>query len=482
MTGAFFCSECGYENVVAGCGFCLQCGAEFNAADQAAINQESEAREEKTENAAPSAQVPEAVPTSVSPQNAQDASPENETDSSPVVPQVDPALRGGTIDFQTALATAEQRDFENESDWEEADQNRSEAPVAVAADSAAQTPAAQAPAAQTPAAPVPPAAVTAADVPAAVPAPQTPAPQPTVAPAQVAPVQAPAAPTPMPAVAATPAPQAPVAEAPAVAIPTAQAPAPVANVPSPQIPTAAVPLIQIPTAVVAGAQPSQSSAQPTRVTEENGSTATGPAVAAPPVESGAVESGVVESGVVESGAEAETSDEFSEVLDEVPVPEVAQPPEQPSEPVSVAPVEPEEGEPEETFAESLQREMHAAIVSAAGLVNMRVREEGGRLIAQLLIDGRPQLVFIERSLNSYQTPILSVFAVCGPVSPENAMPLLEWNRALNLCSFAVREVGEKRMFVIQSNVLAYAIDQALLSKTLLEIAKRANQVNERLIG
>ena len=27
--GAIACSSCGYENVVVGCGFCLQCGTEF---------------------------------------------------------------------------------------------------------------------------------------------------------------------------------------------------------------------------------------------------------------------------------------------------------------------------------------------------------------------------------------------------------------------------------------------------------------------
>lgn len=430
MTSAFFCSECGYENVVAGCGFCLQCGAEFNLVEHQvpveAVAQNSEA--------AQPAQIPAAVGAvgaaavgAVAPAMVAEAAqalpvveqavavPETPPAPDPSVPEIPPvaaaspevlqqggelsqpileAARGGTIDFQTAIASAEQCDFE------------ASEPSGAAPSSA------------------------------------------------VVEVQS-----------------EPVAEQ-----------------------AAAVPHIQVPQAEVVPQQPSEPTIQqPTRVPEPTAEQVANPSPQPADVAATLDEAVTAEEVPVEQ-------DEFSEVLDESPSPAApvavaaaaaatvaaAQPipaPEPPAPAETPESLEEDfESSEEESFAQCLEREMHSAIVSAAGLVNMRVREDGERLVAQLLIDGRPQLVFIEPSLNNYQTPVLSVFAVCGPVSVDNALPLLEWNRALSLCSFAVREIGEKKMFVIQSNVLAYAIDQSLLSKTLLEIAKRANQVNERLIG
>ncbi len=134
------------------------------------------------------------------------------------------------------------------------------------------------------------------------------------------------------------------------------------------------------------------------------------------------------------------------------------------------------------FAASLLTELDAVIDAAAKQVNMRIRKENDRMVAQSVIDGRPQLVFVDKGLNADGAPALSLYAVCGPATAENALPLLEWNRALNHSSFAVRSFGEKKMFVIQSSVFALTVDQLTLSRTMSEIAKRANQVNERLIG
>ena len=135
-----------------------------------------------------------------------------------------------------------------------------------------------------------------------------------------------------------------------------------------------------------------------------------------------------------------------------------------------------------SFSKSLAHELHASIVAAAESADMRLREEDDRLVAQLVIDGRPQVVYIERTYTSDATPVLSFYAVCGPASTQNALPLLEWNRALALCAFAVRDIGDRKMFVIQSNLLAFSVDHLTLRRTLVEIAKRANQVNERLIS
>jgi hypothetical protein len=75
---------------------------------------------------------------------------------------------------------------------------------------------------------------------------------------------------------------------------------------------------------------------------------------------------------------------------------------------------------------------------------------------------------------------LCFLSICGSASSDNAMALLEWNSRLTGCAFAVRTINDERMFVLTANLPVHMLDAALLAETAQRIAKRADQVENKL--
>ena len=102
------------------------------------------------------------------------------------------------------------------------------------------------------------------------------------------------------------------------------------------------------------------------------------------------------------------------------------------------------------------------------------------MVGELEVEGCRRQVYVQRSYSSNGAPLLSFFAACGPASQQHALPLLEWNSALPMCAFAIREIENTPMFVVQANVPVFSLNQMAIAATFKEIAKRADQVQQRI--
>jgi hypothetical protein len=133
-----------------------------------------------------------------------------------------------------------------------------------------------------------------------------------------------------------------------------------------------------------------------------------------------------------------------------------------------------------SFSDSLSLELDRMIAAGAKSVDMQMSVSEQGLVGELEVNGRKQHVYVQRSYSSNGAPLLSFFAACGPASQQHALPLLEWNSALPMCAFAIREIENTAMFVVQANVPAFSLNQMSITTTFKEIAKRADQVQQRI--
>ncbi len=193
----------------------------------------------------------------------------------------------------------------------------------------------------------------------------------------------------------------------------------------------------------------------------------------------------------------EDAGESSELQDDVSEPEPEPEPEPESDPEleleseleNIAAEEPEETGPTEdaatdeadvAFSQSLVHELDRLITTASKSIGMLMNSTPQGMVGELEIEGRKQYVFVQRNYNSSGAPMISFFAPCGPASQQYAVPLLEWNSALPMCAFAIREIENTPMFVTQANLPAFSLDPMTIASTIKEIVKRADQVQQRI--
>lgn len=132
------------------------------------------------------------------------------------------------------------------------------------------------------------------------------------------------------------------------------------------------------------------------------------------------------------------------------------------------------------FADALFHELDRLITTGARSIGLQLCATEQGMSGELEIDGRKQKVYVQRNYNSSGTPMVSLFASCGPASQQHAIPLLEWNSALPMCAFAIRDIENTPTFVTQANVPAFSLDKMMIAATIKEIAKRADQVQQRI--
>lgn len=502
--GAVACSSCGYENVVVGCGFCLQCGTEFLPSAE----NENEALAQESQIApAQSAASPEIVPVaspadealvaSATQANSQYAGVDhNAIADSGSVSSDSPIPAGGTEAFQSALLAAEEND-----DFFAAATEPSEQPIAAAGEANEHAEEWQAtaelgvPAATQPedidesndnssveqgeclSAPEPSDEIGefgdeagAAIVEAVQPADETmdeevPAAEPTELPTEmVYEVDQSAEPVEM---------EYEVDE-------SAEPVEPVDEADEPAAEPVEVPNVD-----------DESAGEPVEVMDEHDEIASEPVE---PVDEVAAESAEPAATAVEPVQEsAEPAAEPAELAAESEPSQIhaAIPPataeehteanaESASDDGAETDVEEVEMVEQISFSDALSRELDRLIAAAANSIDMQMRSFEQGLVGELEIEGRSQHIYVQRNYSSNRVPLLSFFAACGPASQQHALPLLEWNSALPMCAFAIREIENRQMFVVQANVPAFSLDHMTIAATLKEIAKRAGQVQQRI--
>jgi membrane protease subunit (stomatin/prohibitin family) len=78
--------------------------------------------------------------------------------------------------------------------------------------------------------------------------------------------------------------------------------------------------------------------------------------------------------------------------------------------------------------------------------------------------------------------IVNYWSVCGPFLEKNATALLQYNTSTIHGAFAVKNIADKQMVVLQTNQLAETINPLEVGKVLAAIAWQADQVEQKLLG
>jgi membrane protease subunit (stomatin/prohibitin family) len=78
--------------------------------------------------------------------------------------------------------------------------------------------------------------------------------------------------------------------------------------------------------------------------------------------------------------------------------------------------------------------------------------------------------------------IVSVWAACGEVNPNNAMALLRYNAQIVHGAFAVQNVDGTNVLVIRGNLLADTADPLELTRTITAVAWQSSQADQQFDG
>jgi hypothetical protein len=76
--------------------------------------------------------------------------------------------------------------------------------------------------------------------------------------------------------------------------------------------------------------------------------------------------------------------------------------------------------------------------------------------------------------------IISIWATCGQVNPNNALALLRYNSQIVHGAFAVQTVDGANVLVIRGNLLADTADLLELTRTITAVAWQSNQADQQL--
>jgi eukaryotic-like serine/threonine-protein kinase len=109
--------------------------------------------------------------------------------------------------------------------------------------------------------------------------------------------------------------------------------------------------------------------------------------------------------------------------------------------------------------------------------------QGGRDQFRVLFplpDERLQEVYLEVTIGRQGERFFSVFSVCGPANPEHFEFALQLNAELTYGSISVRNVDGKPMFVMTRTFPRERINPMDVRAALLEIARRADGVEQQL--
>lgn len=103
-------------------------------------------------------------------------------------------------------------------------------------------------------------------------------------------------------------------------------------------------------------------------------------------------------------------------------------------------------------------------------------------LVRSLPDNRKQTVFMEPSDHSFGDRLLLFYSICGPAKPDYYEQALRLNSEMQHGSLAVREIDGESLFVVVDTYPRSTVDPEEIRRTVLEIARYADQVEQRLTG
>lgn len=134
--------------------------------------------------------------------------------------------------------------------------------------------------------------------------------------------------------------------------------------------------------------------------------------------------------------------------------------------------------------EIAQAETEALLKRVAHEAGIECRETGAGYRVTISLGGdrkqRVHVTFNGRDEDGHD--IISFLSVCGEFDPKHAENLLRVNNKMLFGAFAIRTIKGKDYYVVTANQLAHTADLDEIKKTLFEVARRADGVEERIGG
>lgn len=96
--------------------------------------------------------------------------------------------------------------------------------------------------------------------------------------------------------------------------------------------------------------------------------------------------------------------------------------------------------------------------------------------------GRQQQIFIEPSTHAARERVLMIYSICCPARREYYEDALRMNSEILHGGLAIREIDGQPMFVMVDTYPRATVDPEEIRRSALEVARRADEVEERLTG
>ncbi len=111
------------------------------------------------------------------------------------------------------------------------------------------------------------------------------------------------------------------------------------------------------------------------------------------------------------------------------------------------------------------------------------QREGNRYRLRVkLPDGRCQTVFVETSEHAAAQRLLQIFTLCGPVNSSHYEQALRLNAELSHGGIGIRDLDGQSWFVMVDTYPRATVDPEEIRKSVLEMARHADDMEERLTG
>ncbi|MEK6249131.1 MAG: hypothetical protein N2C12_13185 [Planctomycetales bacterium] len=131
-------------------------------------------------------------------------------------------------------------------------------------------------------------------------------------------------------------------------------------------------------------------------------------------------------------------------------------------------------EPDQTAVEKLDN-----LIKELGLT-WTASKHGRAVEVPLESDRKQRVTILMGQRDEQQNDLLVFVSVCGPVDEKHAVRLLQANTKLTHCAYAIRQIGEQKMYVTSATQLAATADTDELRMMLSAVAHAADRLEHLL--
>jgi hypothetical protein len=136
------------------------------------------------------------------------------------------------------------------------------------------------------------------------------------------------------------------------------------------------------------------------------------------------------------------------------------------------------------LASAVQSDPKSIVRTIAASAGYKVEEAGDTMKITVPIGTlRKQMVTVDfAQKDASGASVVNYWSICGPFLEKNAAMLLQFNTSTLHGAFAVKNIGNTPMVVLQTNQLADSLTPLDVSRILSALAWQADQVETQLTG